>query len=93
MARALHLVGYDVRSPARLRRALRILKDYASGGQKSAFECYLSPGEKKELLERISDVLDLTVDAFVVARLSEQKATAVLGKAIQPLDELYTYIG
>ncbi len=42
MARTLYLVAYDVRRPSRLRKALRVLKDYASGGQKSAFECYLS---------------------------------------------------
>jgi CRISPR-associated protein Cas2 len=93
MARTLYFVAYDVRRPSRLRLALRVLKDYASGGQKSAFECYLSPGEKKELMDRIQSVLDLTVDAFVVVRMAERRTTAVLGKAIQPLDELYTYIG
>ncbi len=66
MSRTLYFVAYDVRHPTRLRKALRVLKDYASGGQKSAFECYLSAGEKNELLERICDVLDLTIDAFVL---------------------------
>lgn len=93
MARTLYLVAYDVRRPSRLRKALRVLKDYASGGQKSAFECYLSAAEKQELLERISAVLDLAVDAFVLIRLTERQTTCTLGKAVQPLDELYTYLG
>lgn len=93
MSRTLYFVAYDVRHPTRLRKALRVLKDYASGGQKSAFECYLSVGEKNELLERIRDVLDLATDAFVVARLTNRNTEYTLGKAIQPMDELYTYIG
>jgi CRISPR-associated protein Cas2 len=93
MARTLYLVAYDVRKPSRLRAALKILKDYASGGQKSAFECYLSAGEKNELLERIRTVLDLTVDAFVVTRMTQRESVGLLGKAVQPMDELYTYLG
>ena len=93
MARTLYFVAYDVRQPRRLRAALKVLKDYASGGQKSAFECYLTQGERKELLERIQAVLNLDVDAFVVARMTDRQAAATLGKAVQPLDELYTYLG
>lgn len=93
MARELYLVAYDVRQPSRLRRALHILKDYASGGQKSAFECYLTRGERQELIERMHDTLELSVDAFVIARMTQRNTVSTLGKAVQPLDELYTYIG
>ena len=47
MVRDLYLVAYDIREPRRLRKMLYLLKEYASGGQKSAFECYLTAGEKK----------------------------------------------
>lgn len=93
MARQLFLVAYDVRNPKRLRQALYILKDYASGGQKSAFECYLSAGEQRELIDRMADILNLDMDAFVIARMSSRECAGLLGKAVQPVDELYAYIG
>ncbi len=44
--RALHLIAYDVAHPKRLRRALHIVRHHASGGQKSAHECWLTGTEK-----------------------------------------------
>ena len=93
MARMLYFVAYDVRQPSRLRATLNVLKDYASGGQKSAFECYLTPAEHKALLERIRAVLNPEVDAFVMTRIPDRKAAATLGKALRPLDEFCIYFG
>lgn len=58
MNRSLFLIAYDVRHPRRLRRVHQVLKDFASGGQKSAFECYLSLVERKELLQRVVQAMD-----------------------------------
>lgn len=93
MSRDLYLAAYDVRHPRRLRRMLKILKDYASGGQKSAFECYLSAAERKELVARVKDEIDFDEDAFVLIRLAGRDAVYTLGVAIRPADELYTYLG
>lgn len=93
MNRLLYLVAYDVRSPSRLRRMLHLLKEYASGGQKSAFECYLSVTEQKELMARVKQTMDTEEDAFLVIRLTDRDAVATLGIAVKPVDQLYTYLG
>jgi CRISPR-associated protein Cas2 len=93
MQRELYLVAYDIREPKRLYRMLYILKDYASGGQKSAFECYLSDTEKKELLNRCVDVMERAEDALLIMRLKDKDKIAIMGKAVRPIDETYTYIG
>jgi CRISPR-associated protein Cas2 len=93
MSRQLFLVAYDVRNPRRLRHVHQILKDYASGGQKSAFECYLSAAERRELISRIAQTMDAEEDAFMVIRLVSRDAVEALGRAVKPVDELYTYLG
>lgn len=89
--RTLYLAAYDVRSPRRLRQCHRILRDYSSGGQKSVFECYLSPVEAKTLLERVASILDVDQDRFLLASLANQ-APVCLGLAQAPLDPQMLYI-
>jgi CRISPR-associated protein Cas2 len=90
--RALFLAAYDIRDPRRLRRALKILKCYASGGQKSVFECYLTPAEKRELMARMEAIMDLAVDRFLIVRL-QAGAVRVMGIAVMPVDPAFFYIG
>lgn len=93
MSRQLFLVAYDVRNNRRLYRVHQVLKEFACGGQKSAFECYLSPAERKELLGRVTQEMDEDEDAFLIIRLPSRDAVETLGKAVKPADELYTYLG
>ena len=91
--RNLHVAAYDIGDPRRLRRALNILKGYATGGQKSVFECFLTPAEKRELIESMSEILDDSGDRFMVVRLPGKHAAKVLGRAVMPVDTEYFYIG
>ncbi|MBS97684.1 MAG: CRISPR-associated endonuclease Cas2 [Oceanospirillaceae bacterium] len=91
-ARGLFIAAYDIRRPSRLRKALHVLKDFASGGQKSVFECYLSEAEQRELLDRISAVMDLDEDRFLIVPLN-QGAVRTLGIAVSPADPLFFYVG
>lgn len=86
------LAAYDIRHPRRLRKALFVSKDYARGGQKSVFECYLTATEKQELTHRIKAVMDDTEDRFLIVPL-KSGAVSVLGKAIEPLDPGFYYVG
>ncbi len=92
MKRRLHIAAYDVRCPRRLRRMLAVVKDYASGGQKSAYECYLSAAEKEELIHRVRHELDLEQDRFACIELPTQRQPRVLGKAIKPVNPGYLLI-
>ena len=93
MKRELYLVAYDVRKPERLRRMLAVLKEYASGGQKSAFECYLTANERRELLSRAGQTMDKDTDSFLVIRVIERDAVSTLGVAVKPANQLCTYLG
>lgn len=91
--RLLYIGCYDISCNKRLRRALRILRQYATGGQKSVFECYLSPVECHQLLEEMSDLLDVEEDRFLLIRLDGRRQVRVLGKAVPPRDPWFFYVG
>lgn len=93
MPRELYIVAYDVRAPGRLAAALRVVKGFASGGQKSAYECWLSAGERHELQDRLADVLDLSEDSIAFVPLELRQPVSALGTAIAPRDPAYFYIG
>ena len=90
--RHLYLAAYDVADPGRLRQALKILRGYASGGQKSVFECFLSDAEKFQLLAQMGDLLDLEEDRFVLVRLDPRAKVRTLGIGIAPNDAAFIYI-
>lgn len=91
--RQLYLAAYDISSNRRLRKALHILRGYASGGQKSVFECYLMPAEKSCLLKSINAIIDPEKDRFILLKLSGAKHIHVLGKAVLPQDGSFYYVG
>ena len=91
--RTLYIAAYDVAHPKRLRAALRVLKDYASGRQKSVFECFLTRAERQELLERMQDLLDPEQDRFVLVRLDPRGKIRARGKAVIAKDSFWFYIG
>ncbi|WP_299022454.1 CRISPR-associated endonuclease Cas2 [uncultured Photobacterium sp.] len=92
MKRQLFICCYDIRNAKRLRRSLQVLKDYAGGGQYSVFECYLSEGERHELLCRMEDVMEAE-DSFMIIRLQQQRPMFTLGIAVEPMDEDFFYLG
>jgi CRISPR-associated protein Cas2 len=91
--RQLFLAAYDVRDDSRLRRALHVLRDYTCGGQKSVFECYLTPSEKKRLKRRVLSVLDETEDYFLMVPLRQSAPVKAIGTASAPVDANFLYIG
>ena len=91
--RALYIAAYDISSDTRLRDALRVLKGYASGRQKSVFECFLTEGEKRALVAEVRAVLDRDEDRFFLLRLEPRGTVHTLGKAVRPLDLAWYYVG
>src|SRR5260221_537392 len=53
MQRILYLVAYDISHPRRLARALKTMRAYATGGQKSVHECWLLSGRHSEATARL----------------------------------------
>lgn len=91
--RYLYLAAYDIRSPDRLRDALRVLRGYSCGGQKSVFECFLTDAEKRELIAEIRSVMDEDEDRFLLMRLDPRCRVQTLGIAVEPADPEYFYVG
>lgn len=91
--RTLYLGAYDVSDPARLRRALHAVKAYATGGQKSAYECFLTEAERAALLDELGAILDPAEDAFLLLRLDSRATVHTLGIAVPPEDPPFFYHG
>jgi CRISPR-associated protein Cas2 len=91
--RALYLAAYDVSDPKRLRKALDVMKRYATGGQKSVFECFLTEAEKERLLGEITEILNPLEDRFFLTPIDPRVAVRTLGIGIPPCDPPFYYAG
>ncbi len=91
--RTLYIAAYDIADASRLREGLDLLKDYASGRQKSVFECFLSEGEKNDLLHSMHALIDAEEDRFFLLRLDPRGKPRTLGKAVKPQDPAWYYVG
>lgn len=90
--RDLYLVAYDVTEADRLRASLALVRGYATGGQKSVHECYLTPAEHGDLIHDFALVLDETEDRLLVLRLDPRSRIYALGTAGEPADPDYFYV-
>ena len=91
--RILYLAAYDVAEPRRLRLALQAVKDYATGGQKSVYECFLTDSERDALLAEVRGTLNDEEDRFVLVRLDPRSRVSTLGIAVTPADPDFFYVG
>src|SRR6058998_97429 len=65
--RDLYIAAYDISSARRLRAALKLVKGHATGGQKSAYECFLTPAERRDLLRDLRAVIEPGEDRVLAA--------------------------
>ena len=93
MTRTLYLVAYDISHPRRLARALKIVRAYATGGQKSAHECWLLPGELAALKRNLEAVIDHAEDSVLFVRLDPRMKPRTLGIARPPADPAFFFVG
>lgn len=91
--RDFYLAAYDVAAPRRLRAALALVRAYATGGQKSVHEIFLSRGECTELLHNMALLLDEEHDRFFLLRLDPRARSYALGVTARPADPAYFYVG
>ncbi len=91
--RVLYLAAYDVSDAGRLRAALHCVRAYATGGQKSVHEVWLTAAEKGELLGDMSFILDEADDSFLLIRLDARQTVHTLGLGVAPVDPDWFYLG
>lgn len=93
LQRTLYLAAYDVSDDKRLRAALHCVRAYATGGQKSVHEVWLTEREKGELLGDMSYILAEDADSFLLIRLDARQTVQTLGKATPPSNPDWFYLG
>jgi len=86
MARKLYLAAYDVTCRRRRRRALKAARIYATGGQYSVHEVWLSDAERAELILQMRNILNMFEDRFFLLRLDPRQDPFLLGMAVPPQD-------
>lgn len=84
MARQLYLAAYDIADLKRMAHARDRIRAYATGGQKSVFECLLTPGECRLLLEEMRSILDPGEDSFLLFDMDPRAGTRQMGLARAP---------
>ena len=91
--RQLYIAAYDISDAKRLRKVLYAVRGYATGGQKSVYECFLTSAEKRTLLADMTSVIDDVEDRFILIRLDERGCVRTLGKGVPPQDQSFFYVG
>ena len=91
--RVLYIAAYDVSKPARLRKVHHVVKRFATGGQKSVFECFLTPSEREVLLAEVRAILDENEDRLALLRVEERARPMLLGIATPAGDPDFYYVG
>lgn len=91
--RQLYLAAYDISSASRLRAALHCVRAYATGGQKSVHEVWLTAAEKGELIADMQFILEPDVDSFLLIRLDPRQTVHTLGLGVAPSNPDWFYLG
>lgn len=79
--RTLFLVAYDVCDPQRLHRVRKFLTAFKVGGQKSVFECWLTPSELSEVKVGLDCLMEASEDRLQVLALDPRMRPSCFGKA------------
>src|SRR5690625_7189354 len=80
--RTLYLISYDVGHPRRLRQDFRYLQGYRVHGQKSVFECWITQGEKRQIVSTLHTLAELEEDRIHIFHLDPRTQVLSLGLAI-----------
>lgn len=91
-ARTLFLVCYDVSCPKRLHRVHKYLLGYKVGGQKSFFECWLTPAELREVRQTLEQLLHPIQDRAHIFQLDPRMKSDGLGLATLPVTETFMIV-
>jgi CRISPR-associated protein Cas2 len=81
MSRTLFLVCYDISAPNRLHSVHNCVKAYAVGGQKSFYECWMTPAECRLLQRKLEQLADLKEDTVHFFQLDPRMQPIFYGQA------------
>ncbi len=79
--RTLYIVCYDICSPRRLQRVHRYLQGFRVGGQKSFFECWLTPPELRSVRNTLNELIENESDRVHILQIDPRMQPQCLGRA------------
>lgn len=79
--RTRYLVAYDIADSKRLYRVHKKVEAYAIGGQKSFYECWLTPRELAFFRQEITDIMHGEEDRLFIFQLHSDTQPRLFGKA------------
>lgn len=79
--RTRYLVAYDIADHKRLARIHKKVEAYAIGGQKSFYECWLTPHEFSEFKQQINEILVTDEDRVMIFQLYDNTTPLLFGTA------------
>lgn len=91
--RVLYIVAYDIADQSRLNRVRLFLKGFSVGGQKSVYECYLSPPEVREVKRGLENLIVHEEDRVYCFCLDLRSRVHPLGKAVPPKYPEFYFFG
>ena len=91
-ARTLFLVCYDISCAKRLYRVHRFLLGYKVGGQKSFYECWLTPAELREVRRILAELIDPAEDRAHIFQLDPRMKNEGMGLATLPATAVFMII-
>lgn len=92
MTRGVYLIAYDIRDPRRLARVHRYLLGYKVGGQKSVYECWLTPAELARVRADLEDLMDLAADRIHILQLDPRMRVRGFGVARPALEGYFAVL-
>ncbi len=78
--RNLVIAAYDVASRRRIKRALKHCTAYASGGQKSVHECWVSGAERSSLSHGLGKICGADADRWMIVDLGVNPRVIAIGR-------------
>lgn len=81
MARTLYLVAYDISCHRRWYAVHKYLLGYTVAGQKSFFECWVTPAELQQVMREVGMMIDDAEDRAHVFQLDERMKVRCFGVA------------
>jgi len=90
--RTLYLVAYDIADPKRLARVHRYMLGWKVGGQKSFYECWLTPAEVETVMDELGQLIVPAEDRIHFFQLDSRMQPKCFGVAHSATEQAFIIV-
>lgn len=91
-ARTLYLIAYDIADHRRLAQVHKYLSGWKVAGQKSFFECWMTPAEREQVLRELAGLIDPVEDRIHAFQLDPRMEPLCYGIATHFQEECFAIL-